>query len=157
MRNIYKESSNSNRTGKAVRISAIIVLIMVWILIDKGNVYGQKLSALKLADKNKISTTIESPSFTKSTEEVKTPIVDQSTFNMGPNPVHHELVFDFEFTVRGDTPYDVVDAMGRLMDSGRFVEGISRQSINLSNLKNGMYLVRLKIGNKLDVRRIIKN
>jgi len=70
--------------------------------------------------------------------------------------VVRDLVFDFEFTVKVGIPYEVVDALGRLAVKGTFSPGISTQSIDLSRLRTGMYLVRLDMGRKVEVRKILK-
>jgi len=146
--------------GQALlKAAAVIALVMVWILIDKGNALGQ------------VSNTKQSVKQSEATAQHSTPLLRDGSrdgkpgddgedgsgdYNIYPNPVKDEAVFDFEFTVKTDMPYQVSDALGRLIDQGVFVPDLKRQTIDFSQYRTGMYLVSVQMGNKAVVKRIIK-
>ncbi|MBL4585568.1 MAG: T9SS type A sorting domain-containing protein [Flavobacteriales bacterium] len=157
MGNNYKESSESNRLKGLKRVSVIIVMIMVWILIDKGNIYGQTKSIVDQIEQNEGIPPSGSTQSRGDDDDPRVPETDdEDQVTVSPNPFTKDLVFDFEFTVKMGIPYDVVDPLGRLAESGVFRAGISTQYLDLSHLKNGMYLVRLNLGNKMKVLRVLK-
>lgn len=136
-------------------------MVMVWILIDKGNVYGQSLSENKEALKHGVSSTSQSALLREGDDSVDRdgglPSQEEGNeFVTRPNPVQSDLVFDFEFTVKMGIPYQVVDPLGRLVAQGTFEPGINTQSIDFSRFKQGLYLVQLHLGDKIEVRRILK-
>ncbi|MGB1316856.1 MAG: T9SS type A sorting domain-containing protein [Flavobacteriales bacterium] len=160
MKNIYKSLKDREPAKKLVRISAIIIMVAVWILIDKGNIYGQSISDRDVISKSK-SESIAPSALLREGEDLRDgdelPIVDEGDlFTIKPNPVQHELVFDFEFTVKTTIPYEVLDPLGRLAFQGAFEPGVATQSLDFSRLKTGMYIVRMHLGDKLEVRRVIK-
>jgi hypothetical protein len=157
MNNIYKDSGNNHRLKGLVRMSTILIMIMVWILIDKGNIYGQETSVRNVINKSEMSSASQSPMFRERADDPR--IVqseDENQFVVMPNPFTKDLVFDFEFTIKTNIPFEVIDPLGRLAQSGHFEPGISAQHLDLSHLQNGMYLVRLNMGNRMEVRRVIK-
>jgi len=159
MKKIYQKIRSSEIVSDLARISVIIALIMVWILIDKGNVYGQDNLTGNVIKSDLADGALNGPSFKDGDEDVNIEDDgdDEGThFDMWPNPVVQDLVFDFEFTVKTGIPYEILDALGRLAGHGTFEPGVSIQHIDLSHLRTGMYLVRLDLGTKMDVRRILK-
>ena len=159
MKNIYSESKNKKAVRGLLRVSAIIIMVMVWILIDKGNIYGQSISDRDVISKSDVAQGLQSAQLREGDDERggELPAEDEGDeFVVRPNPVVGELVFDFEFTVKSGIPYEVLDPLGRLAAQGIFEPGVSSQSIDFSHLKTGMYLVRLDLGDKMEVRRIIK-
>ena len=160
MSNIYNSIKERKPGKKLARIAGIIIMIAVWILIDKGNIYGQSISDRDVISKSALKSDVQSPSFRKG-EDVKgdeLPTVDEGDLiTARPNPVQQELVFDFEFTVKENgIPYEVLDPLGRISFQGVFEPGINRHSLDFSSMKKGMYLVRMDLGGKLIVKRIIK-
>lgn len=137
---------------------AVVALIMVWILIDKGNALGQVARAgHQVAKQSATVSSVAGPSLRDGMRDGGPGEEDGSgDFNVYPNPVKDDAVFDFEFTVKGEMPYEITDALGRLMDQGVFVPDVKRQTVNLSNYRTGMYLIRIRMGDKAVVRRIIK-
>lgn len=161
MKHNYKQQEGHELLGRLLKISVISILILVWILIDKGNIYGQSLTQKDDASKQALQGQMDSPLFKGGDDEPsgdELPTDDEGDdFVTRPNPVKTELVFDFEFTVKTNIPYDVLDPLGRLAAQGTFEPGIRTQSIDFSKFKTGMYIVRLDLGDKVKVRRIIKN
>lgn len=158
MKNIYKKFSEGEIGSKLARVTVIITLIMVWILIDKGNIYGQSSDLGVVTKTDLVKSSVQTPSL-RETPDDGGKIGDDAHdthFEVKPNPVVDDLVFDFEFTVKEGIPYEVLDPLGRLAAQGTFLPGVSSQSIDFASFQKGMYLVRLDLGTKVEVRRIIK-
>ncbi len=155
---MYKGSPDNRNYSKLIRISAIIIMVMVWILIDKGNIYGQDAAEITSIAKSDESRSIQSPSLREGDgrDDLKIESDEGTHFTVKPNPVVQDLVFDFEFTIKTGIPYEVIDPLGRLAAEGTFDPGIATQTISFADLQDGMYLVRLDMGDRLEVRRIIK-
>lgn len=164
MKNIYNEYKSNKAVKGLLRVSVIITMVIVWILIDKGNVYGQNLANQALLSKQVLGQpeTVHSPFFKDGDGsrdgDDDLPIENEvdNEFTIKPNPVEGDLVFDFEFTVKTEMPVEIYDPLGKLVDTGVFVPGVSTQKLDLSRLPTGMYIVRLNLGSKAEVRRIIK-
>ena len=159
MRNIYKKITDNKPVKSLARITAIIIMVMVWILIDKGNIYGQSISDRDVISKSSPEAETQSPQLREG-DDIRgdeIPTEDEGdVFTARPNPVQQDLVFDFEFTVKEGIPVQVLDPLGRLAYQGVFEPGINTQTLDFSRFKKGMYIVRLDLGNKIAVRRIIK-
>lgn len=158
MYNYLKQDSLLKSVGK---VAVVVILMMVWILIDKGNVYGQ--SQVSIKSHLEMSDSDQAPLFKDGDEdggltdgELGGEGDEDNNFEVYPNPVEGDLVFDFEFTVRTDSPYEIIDPQGRLVRSGQIQSGIAAHSIDLSGLRTGMYIVRVELGGKHKVQRIIK-
>lgn len=161
MNNIYKESKDGKLVHRLVRVSAIVILVMVWILIDKGNIYGQNAMSAKSQSLQSLNSQQQAPLLrtgdgSKGDDGLPTEDGGGDEFVVKPNPVEDLLVFDFEFTVRQAIPFEVFDPLGRLSKQGTFEPNISSQSIDFSGFDAGMYIVRLHIGDKTKVQRVIK-
>lgn len=165
MKNIYTPIKSHKAAKSLLRISAIIIMIMVWILIDKGNVYGQSFATHTQLSKQALSRgdSNQDPLFRKGDGSRNGDLAspgsegnEENDFTVKPNPVEGDLVFDFEFTVRQAIPVVVYDPMGKLVDETTFEPGINSQKIDFSHLPKGMYIVRLDIAGKTEVRRIVK-
>ena len=160
MSNIYQSIKDKKPAKRLARITAIIIMVAVWILIDKGNIYGQSVAHRDVISKSVVQAEIQLAQLRQGDNfrgdgELPTGD-DEGSFTVKPNPVQGELVFDFEFTVRTEIPYEVLDPLGRIAFTGFFEPGLATQTLDFSRLKTGMYIVRMHLGNKLDVRRIIK-
>ncbi len=165
MKNIYNDFREGRPTKGLARVSAILILVMVWILIDKGNACGQSQSdQLKSLDKE-MGLTSSDPLFKSGNRGGDDEVIgedpdsdDDNNFDIYPNPFEKDLVFDFEFTVKGEqgAPFEVVDAQGRLVDQGVLAPGSSQYKIDLGGLPHGMYFVRIDVGSTPQVKRVIK-
>lgn len=154
MHHVYSFTSKHPRT--LMRVLAALVVLAIWILIDKGNVYGQSVSALTTSQ----TKTAELALGNRDGD----PTSGQTDPNGGmvvyPNPVKEVLVFDFEFTVRGSQSADVhiVNALGQTVLRGTVsTEGGPAAMMRLDGLKPGLYMVRAVCGGKEMVKRIIKD
>lgn len=160
MKKMYSRSMDAVSLKAVARISVVIILVMVWILIDKGNVYGQSTSKQMQLSKQTNASTQDGPSFKDGDEDQTDDELggtdEGDVFTTFPNPVVQDLVFDFEFTVKEGIPYDVHDMLGKLEMRGEFKPHIKTQKLDLSSLRPGIYMVRLKLGNKMVVRKILK-
>jgi len=162
MKNIYKDYKSHKAVKGLLRISTIIIMAIVWILIDKGNIYGQGLAVKSQISKQALeqTETLQSPLFKGGDDDGNGDILtegdEDNAFTVKPNPVEDDLVFDFEFTVKNAIPVEIYNPLGKLVDQTTFEPGVNTQKLNLSRLPMGMYIVRLDLGNKTEVRRIIK-
>lgn len=135
---------------------------MVWILIDKGNIYGQSRSDAGLETGKAGKLSVADQSLFKAgggDGDIQDDLDDSdedNSFTVFPNPVDGDLVFDFEFTVREGAPYEVHDALGKLIDRGVLMPGLSEYKLDLRRLIPGLYFIRVELGGKLQVKRIIK-
>jgi hypothetical protein len=162
MKNIYNDYKSNKAVKGLLRISTIIIMAIVWILIDKGNIYGQSLAEKSQLSKEVLqhSVAYQNPMFKDGdgSRDGDLPVEgdEDNEFVVKPNPVEGELVFDFEFTVRASIPVEIYDPLGKLVDTGVFEPGISTQKLDFSKYPTGMYIVRLNLGNKMETRRVIK-
>lgn len=159
MSNIYKNIKDGKPARSLARITAIIIMVMVWILIDKGNIYGQSISDRDVISQSSLEGETQSALLREGDDPRgdEIPTEDEGGhFTARPNPVQQDLVFDFEFTVKEGIPVQVLDPLGRLAFAGVFEPGINTQTLDFSRFKKGMYIVRLDLGDKIAIRRIIK-
>lgn len=162
MKKLYTIKKTQKAAKSVVRISTIILMVLVWILIDKGNVHGQSQFSDTHEVKNKRELQQVQPNalhrLSDSGEGDDLPL-DGSTgtaFTIKPNPVQADLVFDFEFTVKEAIPVTVFDPMGKRILQYTFEPGVNSQKLNLEQLPTGVYIVQLEIAGKTKVKKIIK-
>ena len=100
MSNIYKNLKDGKPVKSLARITAIIIMVMVWILIDKGNIYGQSISDRDVISKSALQTETQTAQLREG-DDIRgdeIPTEDEGDhFTTRPNPVQQDLVFDFEF------------------------------------------------------------
>jgi hypothetical protein len=69
-------------------------------------------------------------------------------FSVFPNPV--ENASTLSFYLNSATPYtlDIIDMNGKLLQTSKHTatQGLNQQSINTSEMANGMYFIRLQTG-----------
>jgi hypothetical protein len=139
-----------------MKAAAVIALVMVWILIDKGNALGQSArQAMEVGSQQATS----SPLARFGDPDGETGDGSGNSdgdFSVFPNPVDDDAVFDFEFTVRKDMPYEVTDALGRLVQSGTFKADLQQQRIDMSGYRPGLYMVRVNVAGRAIVKRLYK-
>jgi hypothetical protein len=153
MRPHYSSIPNMQTIMKA---AAVIALVMVWILIDKGNALGQSARQATEAVGEQ-DTPSQLSRFGDPDGETGDGSDDtDGDFNIFPNPVDDDAVFDFEFTVRKGMPYEVTDALGRLVQSGTFEADLQQQRIDMSGYRPGLYMVRVNVAGRAIVKRIYK-
>ena len=65
MKNIYNDYKNHKAVKGLLRVSTIIIMAIVWILIDKGNIYGQSIAEKSQLSKKALEqpTAAQSPLF----------------------------------------------------------------------------------------------
>ncbi len=75
-----------------------------------------------------------------------------------PNPANDNAIIEFESPNGGCTSIDVYDIAGRLMLTKNHtseMHGMQSIQMNLSNLKNGMYLLKISSGNQILQGKIV--
>ncbi len=88
---------------------------------------------------------VELPVFT-SLEEA----VEINAMNFYPNPATDQITIDYELANSSDVKVEIFNLVGAKVferDFGRQVSGLNNSLINLENLNNGMYLMRLTANN----------
>jgi hypothetical protein len=140
------------------RIVAAIILLAVWILIDKGNVYGQT-SARTVVDPAKGSEQLMTDNRGGGGKPDEGDGSDEDGgMVVYPNPTRDILVFDFEFTVRGGSTgqCQIVDALGRNVYSGQVSTDGAANRISLGHLRPSLYMARVDLDGRTMVRRFFK-
>ena len=150
-----KELLPQSRTDSRIlwRIVVAILVLAVWILIDKGNVYGQTSAKTSVASAKESGYVItDNRSGGKPDED------DDGGMIVYPNPTRDILVFDFEFTVRGGSSgqCQITDALGRIVHSGQVSTDGATNRISLGHLRPGLYLARVELDDRTIVRRFFK-
>lgn len=160
MKQKYKNVQSGNILKVLAKVALGVTLIMVWILIDKGNVYGQSAVSGKAIDSQQVLPSETSAPLLKDGDDGDGDLTgseDDNTITIYPNPVIQEMVFDFEFTVKSDCPFEILDPQGKLVETGVVGQGITHHTVDLGKLTSGMYIVRLEMEGKPQIHRIIKH
>ncbi|MCF6366299.1 MAG: lectin like domain-containing protein [Bacteroidales bacterium] len=76
--------------------------------------------------------------------------LDENSFEIYPNPAINFIQINTEFN--DIISYQVADINGKELNSGKVFK---KQQINVSDLSKGFYLVKLKVGNKQFVKKMI--
>jgi hypothetical protein len=76
-------------------------------------------------------------------------------FNLSvyPNPFTNEVIIEFKEETK-DTEYEILNSLGQIVARGALQE---RTVVPTNRLAPGFYLLRLRSGEKYEVRTIIKN
>ena len=100
-----------------------------------------------------IATAAEEPQF----NDVKA-VETETRISAYPNPFTHELRIDMASGYAGEVSITIHDQTGKLMYSGKHYknEGDTAISLETSHLNAGSYVVRLKLGDEVMVKRVIK-
>ena len=83
---------------------------------------------------------------------IKTINVNKTGFKIFPNPVVDQL--NIEWSMNGQAMMSIFDQTGRLVKQLELKEG--QQGIDISDLPNGVYMVKIKTQNQLLVEKLIK-
>ncbi|NJK87344.1 MAG: T9SS type A sorting domain-containing protein [Bacteroidales bacterium] len=78
--------------------------------------------------------------------------VSETRINVYPNPVKDVLYIDFSNGSEKIT-FELFDICGNVVREGV----VNQNKIELSELKSGMYILRMNIGHESCIQRIIKN
>ncbi|MFM1875855.1 MAG: Secretion system C-terminal sorting domain [Bacteroidota bacterium] len=163
MSKIYNDLKEGRQAHGLAKVAAILIFVLVWILIDKGNIYGQSRSDFATQGGKAVKLDVSDMSQLKAggrdggiQDDLSDSDEEDNSFTVFPNPVDGDLVFDFEFTIREGAPYEVHDALGKLVERGILQPGTSEYRIDLKDLVTGLYFIRVDLGGKLEVRRIMK-
>jgi len=110
-----------------------------------GSSNSYDISGLKRLDFNGISTKIEIPLQSKQPEE---------KLQLYPNPVNDVLYVKSEIALDCDWKVEILDLQGRVLKKEILT---SLKSINVSDLKKGMYLCRIYTCDKIENIKFLKN
>ena len=86
--------------------------------------------------------------------------ISESDLNISlyPNPAQDQINIKFNFVEEGDYQYELFDTKGSKVANGTLTGTEGTQTIDLTNLTNGVYLYRLKNGIELiSTQKIIIN
>jgi photosystem II stability/assembly factor-like uncharacterized protein len=86
---------------------------------------------------------------------VKSSDINKKDIQIYPNPVDQSLIFEYQI-VHSEARFAICDLNGRDLINGRLNTGNIRHQINVSSLKPGYYLLKLKNGNLVITRDFIK-
>ncbi len=77
--------------------------------------------------------------------------------HISPNPNKGQFQLNFGQEVTGDLGISVFDATGKVMYQNEIqAQALTNQSIDLSHLSDGIYLIHIKIGNEYFIEKLIK-
>jgi len=74
--------------------------------------------------------------------------------NVYPNPSNGMVNVDFGISA-ADVEVVITDVLGNIVVENYFTENQTRYSLNLSGLNKGIYFVRVQLGQKAAIKRII--
>jgi hypothetical protein len=83
--------------------------------------------------------------------------IDEISFNVYPNPARTQVNIDYALTNDADVQvamYDLTGNMLRVIELGTLREQAHQLTLNISDLQNGLYFVRIQAGNSVVTRRI---
>lgn len=79
--------------------------------------------------------------------------------NLFPNPVSDIINLTMNFENASDAQLEIFDAQGKIIASpnlGHKAQGKHTVSVNVSNLSNGLYLLKISSGQSTITKRFIK-
>ncbi len=87
-----------------------------------------------------------------------TAAVTGSEFNLFPNPVHDQVTLRLNNDQTGNMLVQITDAFGTLKASYRFSKTAAfiQENLATSSYPAGIYFVRIQVGNKVFVKKIVK-
>ncbi len=110
---------------------------------DPDNSWGISLSHLIILEIGKF-TDINSPG----------KVLDD--YSLYPNPANQDITVEFKKTSNSLTLIEIYDTYGRLVLSQQENPGIESVSLDISELKTGFYICRIKSGNQVVSKKFIK-
>ena len=125
--------------------------------LDEGTTYYWKIRACTTID-----TSAYSEVFSFSTEP-GVGINDQYFSNAGisifPNPANTEVNIQMSISASADIEFTLIDLVGQTLISKdlNFTPGLNNERIELSNLSNGIYLLKMKKGTNIYTNKLIIN
>jgi len=80
-----------------------------------------------------------------------------TNFNLYPNPTSGKFLLTIEGEGRADLDVTILNVLGQELEAQNldFRSGILNQEFDLTNLTNGVYLVRLQAGNQAEYHKIV--
>jgi hypothetical protein len=77
-------------------------------------------------------------------------------FNVYPNPVK-ELIYIESKDISGSATYEVFDALGKTVATGRIQSGNNKAIIDASAFEKGVYFIKIYEGNNFATKKLVKN
>jgi hypothetical protein len=96
---------------------------------------------------------VELPNITSVEEN----FIDEVSFSIYPNPASTTVNINYLLNSESDVQVSVFNVTGNLIraiDLGTLREQAHNLTLNISDLRNGMYFVRIQAGNSVITRRI---
>lgn len=78
--------------------------------------------------------------------------IETNTFNIYPNPATTMLYFETE--MRGEAEVSIIDVVGRNVMNVNVSE-VNKASVNIENLKEGIYFVKIQTADKCSIEKIV--
>jgi len=125
--------------------------------LDAGTMYYWRVRACIIND-----TSSYSEVFTFTTmpvEGINDYYFQSAGINIFPNPARTEVNVQLDITETANIEFTVIDLVGQTMISKNlnFSAGMNSKKIDLSNLSNGIYLLKMKKGNSIYTNKLIIN
>ena len=133
-------------TNEAVKTGSPDLSAINWFRIYrfKTGVVTTRIDAIQLIGENKLAV-----------EDIKI----EHSVSVFPNPVKTELFVNFELSKSSDVSVAVLDVYGKIVlqkiDNERLSQGNHKRQISVDKLRSGMYLVRIKIEDKIVVKKML--
>lgn len=86
-----------------------------------------------------------------------TEVSDNSSLNAYPNPSSNIVYLETSKTFKYNVNLKVMDILGNVISEQNFARWSNPATINVSNLAQGVYFVRIASGNEVMVKRIVRN
>ena len=83
--------------------------------------------------------------------------VMQQGFQVFPVPSHSEVFVKAKIYIGKNAKYSIINQVGKVVTKGSFTNDNQTQSIDLSGLPNGTYILKVSTGSRLFVQKILKN
>lgn len=125
------------------------------ILLGAGE--NQALLTLTVTDANGCQTVVETPVACSNTV-LATKEAGLVGLEVFPNPVSGQLTVRFEAPVAGEAAYRVQNLLGEWVSEQQTSvrSGINDQQVDVSTLSAGTYLLTIRLGDRVGVRRFVK-
>ena len=82
---------------------------------------------------------------------------DQTSLNAYPNPSRDIVFLETSKTFKFNVTMSIVDVLGNVISEQTFARWSNPTTLNVSNLSQGVYFVRIRSGNEVMVKRIVRN
>ncbi len=125
--------------------------------LDAGTMYYWRIRACTAIDTSSYST-----AFTFTTmpaEGIEDVYFSNAGINIYPNPANTEVSVEMNIAESASIEFSLMDLVGQTLITRNlnFTTGLNNSTIDLSNLSNGIYLLKMKKGNSIYTNKLIIN